>query len=347
MALCAIISRRTTSTSALTYPKIIPSAHSTFRTPRSQLGTFWDKPITEIVVLGDSYAAGNGAGWWYAKESLEWGKETISSDAPTAYQQQTKSDDLIAEQCRRVKNAWPEQFSKAIPGANFLNLACHAASTWYYTGTMTSMIDGKTEIPPQQTQLYKAISMDYAMGMPDLVLMSLGGNDAGYLFTGHAGPKTAFMDMVIECAMIQWKFGMRIPKHFFPVCTCLCMCLRVSMPTAILARSKRLMNLLARCESIVAKPSICVHACAGRPSPQHTYTTTPTHTHIHTRSTSLFSCPSSFLSRRNQREKKNACLRYVTSSSTLKLCSMAYLALCSGLEGIGYSQSEAVPCGHI
>jgi len=99
------------------------------------------KPLT-IVALGDSYSSGEG-------------------NAPF---------DLDAAGCDRGSNAWPRLLGQRLTGSTVRIIACSGAKTT----ALTSSFKGQ---PPQLAALRSLIASGVR---PDLVTITIGGNDAGF-----------------------------------------------------------------------------------------------------------------------------------------------------------------------
>lgn len=108
------------------------------------------------------------------------------------------------EACRRHPLTWGARFARNFHTMKFANLACHGAEAINYQDKVQ-----KGTPATQKTQLN-----DYAqfvLGGPDLlvlrvvdlVLLSMGGNDAGDLFLDYSMP--GFSSIVQECLTIDWK----------------------------------------------------------------------------------------------------------------------------------------------
>ncbi|WP_007511086.1 SGNH/GDSL hydrolase family protein [Pseudofrankia saprophytica] len=100
-----------------------------------------DKPLT-IVALGDSYSSGEG-------------------NAPF---------DLDAASCGRGANAWPRLLGQEIAGSTVRLLACSGAKTTAFTTSFHGQ-------PPQVEALRALVASGVK---PDIVTITIGGNDAGF-----------------------------------------------------------------------------------------------------------------------------------------------------------------------
>lgn len=117
-----------------------------------------------LVALGDSYMSGEGASIFYSG-----------------------TDEGGGNQCRRSPTSWAPVAGRQRPFNGFVFLACSGARTWNVYSDATS--GGVTPTPQRGepgTQLaqYRALLGEPATFMPELVVLALGGNDAGFSTIG-------------------------------------------------------------------------------------------------------------------------------------------------------------------
>ena len=111
-----------------------------------------------LVALGDSYTSGEGAGTYYAG-----------------------TDDAGANECRRSPSAYaPRLVFEEHRFERLAFLACSAARTYHVVASADA--DGQSQVQPGEagTQIDQLAALTRRSGNPSLVVVGIGGNDAGF-----------------------------------------------------------------------------------------------------------------------------------------------------------------------
>lgn len=142
-----------------------------------------DQPF--MLVLGDSYISGEGASVFYD------GTNSTVRNAD------------FTNECRRAPTAWPNRLAQmGVPGvpSHVLFLACSGAETRHIRATPPVDGNGKQNGPAELIEYQQARAKLGLQQKPALVVLSLGGNDAGFGTIGRTcvGPG--------DCAEIGYRF---------------------------------------------------------------------------------------------------------------------------------------------